>query len=496
MDTHLIRWEDHKKEIVEEQQYLFDNGLECDCVLVSTEGKKIRAHQVILSSSSEFFRKILSELPPLLEPPTIHVPDASSCILEAIIRFIYTGETTIGSAYLASLLECCNYLDIKGCVSNGFTLNGKNIKSESQSQPSNAHIDDSFQENWSNSEEYLIISRADSANTDEDDGEMDYLEEYLEEDVVIEGKEEQVLSYDDDDDIEYDEEMKPQFIAIEVEDSIKIDGQSQADTTVPFKRTRIQRPTTRNSSSDIDKVLNEVNKGKTIHRLSVEYNLPRSTLYHRFRSNENLKQNYRSERKSALDSAVRAVLNERLSLKSASDRYKVPKTAIWREVHKCEQYQPTYKEVTAERQGAQEEILSGKSLTSISAKYGNNLEKQYILAVTFHMELTIYFYYLISNSLLIGIPLTTLHRDKKKLSVEGKLPESFRVKDRTENSEYSQRLEEALKKCRSGMSQYQAAKLYNIPKATMWRYASALNKPNRKSKEKDSEAEADKSNDD
>lgn len=38
-----------------------------------------------------------------------------------------------------------------------------------------------------------------------------------------------------------------------------------------------------------------------------------------------------------------------------------------------------------------------------------------------------------------GIPLTTLHRDKKKLSIEGKLPESFRVKDRTENSEYEQK---------------------------------------------------------
>lgn len=91
----------------------------------------------------------------------------------------------------------------------------------------------------------------------------------------------------------------------------------------------------------------------------------------------------------------------------------------------------------------------------------------------------------------VGIPLTTLHRDKKKLSIEGKLPESFRVKDRTENSEYGQRLEMALKKCRSGMSQYQAAKLYNIPKATMWRYANALNKSNRKSKNGEVENQVD-----
>lgn len=55
----------------------------------------------------------------------------------------------------------------------------------------------------------------------------------------------------------------------------------------------------------------------------------------------------------------------------AADRYKVPKTAIWREVRKNDQYQPSNKEVTEERQNAQREILSGKSLTSISAKYGN-----------------------------------------------------------------------------------------------------------------------------
>lgn len=152
----------------------------------------------------------------------------------------------------------------------------------------------------------------------------------------------------------------------------------------------------------------------------------------------------------------------------------MPKTAIWREVRKCEQYQPSTKEITIERQNAQNEILSGKSLTSISVKYGMNLER-----IRFFSMLFIYFI-VKSLNYKTGIPLTTLHRDKKKLSVEGKLPELFRVRDRTENSEYGQRLEMALKKCRGGMSQYQAAKLFNIPKATMWRYVNALNR-----KEKD-----------
>lgn len=49
----------------------------------------------------------------------------------------------------------------------------------------------------------------------------------------------------------------------------------------------------------------------------------------------------------------------------------------------------------------------------------------------------------------------------------------------------------ALKKCRNGMSQYQAAKLFNIPKATMWRYANSLNKSNRKTKTKQNDTNSD-----
>lgn len=375
---HKIKWNNHKKEIIEEQQYLFENSLSCDCVLISAEGKHLKAHQVVLSSSSEFFRKMLSELPPSRESPTIHVPDADTCVLEAILKFVYTGETTIVSTYLTSLLEFCNFLDIKGCVANGFTLNGCSVSDESEMTQSES-ISKSFKnpcESWS-SEEYLIVARTDGTEINEEGNELnEYLEEYLDEEAdLFEVKEDQMLS-----DCEFNESRHfsdaENIIKFEIENpAIDIEiSPTKSSTDVSHTVRRQHRPqVTRSTNSQIDKALNEVSNGKTIHRLSVEYNLPRSTLYHRFRNNENLKQNYRLERKSALDMAVRSVLHERFSLKMAADRYNIPKTAIWREVRKCEQYQPSMKEVTAERQNAQLEILSGKSLTSISAKYGNNI---------------------------------------------------------------------------------------------------------------------------
>lgn len=434
-NMHSIKWRNHKEDIIDEQQYLFENNIACDCVLISAEGKLIQAHQIVLSSSSDFFRKMLTEVPAAIEP-TIHIPDADAYVLDAMLKFIYTGQTHIASTHLSALLELCNVLDIKGIVTNGCSLNRMDNKSD---QNINKNIEQRKKQpsiTSDENEEYFLVMQGDHIETDDlqMDGEQDYDIEYLDDETSLEVKDEPL------------DETHPDAsdcIAFEIEKSNEGDSLDEsspsASSTIKRKRIIPRQPNTR---SQIDEALNEVNKGKTIHRLSVEYNLPRSTLYHHFRNNEYLRQNYRSERKTALDKAVQSVLHERLSLKRASDKFQVPKTAIWREVRKYEQYQPSNKEVTEERQNAQQEILSGKSLASISAKY--------------------------------GIPMTTLHRDKKKLSVEGKLPESFRVKDRTENSEYNQRLEMALQKCRQGMSQYQAARLFKIPKATMWRYAHAL----------------------
>lgn len=373
-----IKWNDHKKEIIEEQQYLFDNNLECDCVLISAQGKRIQVHQFVLSSSSEFFRKILSELPPHVDLPTIHLPDVDTFILEAIIKFVYTGQTNIGSTHLSTLFKFCEFLNIKGCVANGFTiftLNGagttigNDVEQTLSTYGSDIRPHKDSNENWCSDEPELD----DINHLELEDGtesiEPEYLEEYLDDVAIMDIKEHIFVENDDYDDSKKEADDNG-FIAFEIEspaDSMEIDG---GESSQMMMKRQYRRQGTRSTNFQIDKALNEVHNGKTIHKLSVEYNLPRSTLYHRFRNNENLKQNYRLERKTALDNAVRAVLNERLSLKMAADRYKIPKTAIWREVNKCGQYQPSTKEISVERHNAQLEILSGKSLTSISGKYG------------------------------------------------------------------------------------------------------------------------------
>lgn len=327
-----ITWKDHRKKIFEEQQYLFDNNLECDCVLISAEGRRIPAHRIVLVASSEFFRKILSESPSHIElPTTIHLPDVNTCILEAIVKVVYTGQVSIGFNHLEAVFEFCKFLGIKGYVENKLVFSQmENDPSPmistvygSAVQPCDKSLSDS-----SSGDEYLHPeTETDDVNDQEleDDlesiePEPDYLEEYLDDDESMTDIKEERISIENDD-------FSDSKTEITDSDFIAFDSENTAEN-IPMSsgmmaKRHCRKQGTRSTNVQIDKALNEVNNGKTIHRLSVEYNLPRSTLYHRFRNNENLKQNYRSERKSALDNAVRAVLNERLSLKMAADRYKV-----------------------------------------------------------------------------------------------------------------------------------------------------------------------------
>lgn len=457
---HAFKWTEHGADINEERQYLFDNNVACDCFLISSDGERIGAHQLILSTVSDFLCQILTEQPAHIEP-IIHIPDADVHVLGALLTFVYKGETSIASDKFYTLLELGNILHIKGFPKDGTDLD-------------DTRGSISFTED-------IVPLYLEAANTDDSDsdllygepgGDTEYDIEYLDEDDPIALKDDRIQHdcSDSADELDATEEFTVE-VSEQTDDEI-LDTVS-SNTTVkrkphsnvrPTPRPTPPRPTlthavARSNSSRIDQALDEVNKsGKTLSRLSIEYNVPRSTLYHRFRNNESLRQNYRVDRKSSLEQAVRVVLDENLSLMKASERFKVSKTAIWRAVRKYEQYNPSAsKDISLERQQAQEEIVAGKSLKSLSTKY--------------------------------GIPLTTLHRDKKKLSKEGKLPETLRVRDRSEKSEFNQRLEMALEKCRQGMSQYQAANVFKIPKATMWRYAHALMRSDEKTKDDTSKSD-------
>jgi len=85
-----------------------------DVTLACEDGKQIKAHKVLLSSSSNFFQDILINNPH--QHPLLYLKGIKSSELENIIDFIYIGQTQVGQKDLEKFMQAANELKIKGLI--------------------------------------------------------------------------------------------------------------------------------------------------------------------------------------------------------------------------------------------------------------------------------------------------------------------------------------------------------------------------------------------
>lgn len=115
-----LRWLEHSSTLLDLQKRLKSDLSTCDCdIKIASGGKFVKAHRFILSAASDLFKTILADLP-RYEDATIILPDTKFNILENIINFIYTGETSLTSHCLSDFLECTNILGIKSAINFEF----------------------------------------------------------------------------------------------------------------------------------------------------------------------------------------------------------------------------------------------------------------------------------------------------------------------------------------------------------------------------------------
>lgn len=141
-----------------------------------------------------------------------------------------------------------------------------------------------------------------------------------------------------------------------------------------------------------------------------------------------------------LEMAVQGVLNEGMSLQKAAQKYHISKTVLWRRVRKHPMYMKTARENPL-LEAACNRLRSGQSLKVISQA--------------------------------LDIPMSTLHRHKVRLAQQGRLPDyiSFKKRGSFSKEQLKEKLSKAVQAClHDGMSQNQAANLYEIPKSTLWRH--------------------------
>ena len=91
-----------------------------DVTLVCQDNKKIPAHRIILSSGCSFFREVFREQNSHPHP-LIYLRGVVNEVLEAIIQFLYLGETSIQQDLVEEFMATAADLDIEGLVNKDFS---------------------------------------------------------------------------------------------------------------------------------------------------------------------------------------------------------------------------------------------------------------------------------------------------------------------------------------------------------------------------------------
>ena len=88
-----LKWEDFQENVTSAFGTLKESGDFVDVTLVCEDGQPVKAHRVILASTSPFFMSILgksSHPQPLIYMRGVHFED-----LVGIVDFLYSGETSV-----------------------------------------------------------------------------------------------------------------------------------------------------------------------------------------------------------------------------------------------------------------------------------------------------------------------------------------------------------------------------------------------------------------
>ena len=97
-----------------------------DVTLACDDDKQVKAHKVILSACSPFFRNILRRNPH--QHPLLYLKGVKYTDLQSVLNFMYHGEVNVAQEELNSFLAVAEDLRVKGLTQN-------NSSSDKQSLP-------------------------------------------------------------------------------------------------------------------------------------------------------------------------------------------------------------------------------------------------------------------------------------------------------------------------------------------------------------------------
>ncbi|XP_059084858.1 uncharacterized protein LOC131881884 [Tigriopus californicus] len=107
-----LKWNNFGRNVTTSFKTLLENEEFVD-ISLSAEGSTLKAHKVVLSASSSYFRDILQSISSW-QHPVILLRDVPFSDLQGIVEFIYHGEVSIEQENLQSFLKTAQVLKVKG----------------------------------------------------------------------------------------------------------------------------------------------------------------------------------------------------------------------------------------------------------------------------------------------------------------------------------------------------------------------------------------------
>merc|ERR1712117_471126 len=111
-DQFCLKWNNYQLSLTSAFKHLLEEEDFVD-VTLSAEGKSLKAHKVVLSACSTYFRDLLRGISNW-QHPVLVLRDVPFLELQSILEFVYLGEMNVEQDRLQSFLKTAELLRIKG----------------------------------------------------------------------------------------------------------------------------------------------------------------------------------------------------------------------------------------------------------------------------------------------------------------------------------------------------------------------------------------------
>ena len=112
-ESFCLTWNEFEKSTTNTFNLLREEKEYSDVALFSDDGEIFNAHKVVLNAVSPFLKKIISRTPQH-QTTWIYLGGLQNCEIEALLDFIYLGETKVDSENLKAFLDIGSKWKLKG----------------------------------------------------------------------------------------------------------------------------------------------------------------------------------------------------------------------------------------------------------------------------------------------------------------------------------------------------------------------------------------------